>query len=411
MLDADKWQEILNTISKNKLRTFLTAFSVAWGIFMLVILLGSGTGLQNGIEREFSDSATNAIYIWGGQTSKPYKGMKPGRDIRLQNSDYQDTHDNIDGIEYISARYNIWGNNQVSYKNEFGAFDIRSAHPDFQKIEKIEMLEGRFINNIDIKQTRKVAMISGLVRETLFKDEDPMGKYIKIQGVPFKVVGIYTDLDIRNRGLRTIYVPITAAQMVFKGMNRIHSFVATTGDATVEESKGIEKNIIGSIAKRHKFDPEDDRAIGHWNASEEYKKFQGLFMGIKIFIWIIGAGTLIAGVVGVSNIMMIVVNERTKEIGIRKAIGATPNSIVGLIILESVLIIAVSGYTGLVLGIGLLELLTPVFENIPFIYKPEINIQVAVAATIILIVCGVLAGYVPSRKAAKIRPVVALRDE
>ncbi len=411
MLDGDKWQEILSTISKNKLRTFLTAFSVAWGIFMLVILLGSGTGLQNGINREFSGEATNAIWIWGGQTSKPYKGMKPGRHIRLKDADYSETKSNIDGVEYISGRYYIGGNSQVSYKNEYGSFNVNSAHPDFMHIEKIEMVRGRYINVIDIKKWRKVAIISEMVQESLFKDEDPMGKYLKLNGIPFKVVGIYTDLDIRNRGLRTIYIPITSAQAVFNGRGRIHNFVVTTGDASVAESKVIEDNIIKSIARRHTFDPEDDRAIGHWNASENYQQFQNLFAGIRIFIWMIGVGTLIAGVVGVSNIMMIVVTERTKEIGIRKAIGATPGSVLNLIILESVLIIAVSGYTGMVMGIGLLELLSPVFENIPFIYQPEIDVKVAVAATVILVLCGVIAGYMPSRKAARIKPVIALRDE
>lgn len=410
MFDIDKWQEIFSTLQQNKLRTFLTGFSVAWGIFMLIILLGSGNGLQNGVEQQFSNSASNAIWIWGGQTSAAYKGMKPGRDITFRNADYKQIR-TLKGVEYASGRYNIWGNNPVTYKNEYGAFDIRSAHPDYREIEKISMVEGRYINEKDMREGRKVAMISGLVRESLFKKEDPMGKFIKINGVPFMVVGIYTDLDLRNRGLRTIYVPISAAQRVFQGGDYIHSMVVTTGDASVPESKEIEKTIKETLAKRHVFDPKDERAMSTWNTTERYRKMQNLFLGIRIFIWVIGIGTIVAGIVGVSNIMMIVVNERYKEIGVRKAIGATPFSIVSLILTESVFITSVAGYIGLILGVGLMELISGNMPANPFFVNPEVSLKLALTATLILILAGAIAGFVPARKAASIQPVLALKDE
>ncbi len=412
MFDLDNWQEIFETIRKNKLRTFLTGFSVAWGIFMLIILLGFGSGLQNGVNQEFESSATNAIWFWRGQTSMPYKGMKPGRYIRMNNEDYEQTKLKVDGVEYISGRFNIWsGNTRVNYKNEYGDFNVQSAHPDYKFIEKVEMLEGRYINKTDIDESRKVVMISQLAVESLFKAEDPMGKYININNVPFKVVGLYTDQDVRNRGLRTIYVPISAAQKVFTGGNQIHTLVVTTGDASVNESKEIESQIRSLIAQHHKFDVKDDRALGSWNASEEYSRFKNLFFGIRVFIWIIGIGTLIAGIVGVSNIMIIVVRERTKEIGVRKAIGATPGNIVGLVLFESITITTFAGYIGLVGGVGVLELISKALENVPFIKNPTADIRVAITATVLLIFSGALAGFIPARRASRIKPIVALRDE
>lgn len=412
MFDLDKWQEIVSTIKKNKLRTFLTGFSVAWGIFMLIILLGSGTGLQNGVQQEFNRSATNAIWIWSGQTSKAYEGMKPGRYIQFTNKDYETVKRKVDGLDNISSRYNIWGNDgTVSYKDQYGVFDIKNVHPDFKNIELVEMEEGRFLNKSDFEKSRKVAVISKVVKEALFKKEDAIGKYIKMSDVLFKVVGVHLDESNNNREDRNIYLPISTAQKVFTGGNRIHNLVVTTGNASVKESKAIEKEIKTILAKNHKFDVDDERAVGSWNSTEEYQKFQRLFLGIRIFIWVIGIGTIIAGIVGVSNIMLIVVKERTKEIGIRKAIGATPLSVIGLIIMESILITSFAGYVGLVLGIGLLELVSSMMPETPFFINPEADFRVAMSATLLLIFSGTLAGLIPARRAAKIKPVIALRDE
>ncbi|HAH59664.1 MAG: ABC transporter permease [Lentimicrobium sp.] len=410
MFDRDKWQEIFSTIKKNKLRTFLTGFSVAWGIFMLIILLGSGKGLQNGVSKEFDSSATNTIWVWSGQTSLPYKGMKPGRNIQLENKDYDEVKTSVKGIDKSSSRYNIWGNNILSYKKQNGSFNIRNVYPDYADIEKLVIVKGRFINHPDIEHYRKATTISTQVEDALFKGEDPIGKYINVNGVPFKVVGIFTDDDSRDDNMRTIYLPISTAQRVFSGDNRINTIAITVGDASVTESKEIEKEVRTKLATLHKFDPEDPRAIFIWNSLEEFQKFMRLFAGIQSFIWIIGFGTIVAGIVGVSNIMMIVVKDRTKEIGIRKAMGATPFSIVSLILQEAVLITSFAGYIGLVMGVVVLETVGKNIES-KFFSQPSVDLQVAVYALVLLVFCGALAGFIPARRAAAIKPIEALRDE
>lgn len=411
MFDLDKWQEIFSTIEKNKLRTFLTGFSVAWGIFMLIILQGSGIGLQNGVSNEFRSSATNAIWAWNGQTSKAYAGMKPGREIQMTNEDYEYIAATVKGVELISSRYQIWSGNTVSYKNEFGSFSIRGVHPDYGTVEKLTIVEGRFINDKDISETRKSVIISTKVKEALFKNgEAALDKYIQVNGIPFKVVGVFDDDDGRDDNMQLVYLPLSAAQRVFGAGRDIQALVATVGDANEEEAKLIEEDIKSKLAARHRFDVTDDRAMFFWNSVEEFQKFKKLFASISMFIWVIGIGTIIAGVVGVSNIMMIVVKDRTKEIGIRKALGATPGSIIGLIMQEAILITGFAGYIGLVLGVGLLELISKNIDT-PFFRQPEVNIQIAIGATVLLVVAGALAGFIPARRAASIRPIEALRDE
>lgn len=410
MFDTDKWNEILSTIRKNKLRTFLTGFSVAWGIFMLIILLGSGNGLENGVKKEFASSATNTIWIWNGQTSLPYKGMKPGRNIQMRNQDYDEVKRTVKGIELGSPRFNMWGSNLLSYKKQYGTFNIRTVYPDYQFIEKIEIKQGRFVNNTDLQQFRKVTSISTQVEEALFKGEAPLGKYIKVNGIPFKVVGTFADNDERDDNMRMIYIPMTTAQRVFSGENRIHTISITVGDATAEESKQIENNVKSKLASIHKFDVNDPRAIGTWNSVEEFTRFQKLFAGIRLFIWIIGFGTIIAGIVGVSNIMMIVVKDRTKEIGIRKAMGATPWSIISLVLQEAILITSFAGYIGLVLGVVILETVGSKIES-NFFSQPQVDLKIAIYALILLVFSGAVAGFIPARKAAAIKPIEALRDE
>ena len=409
MFDLDKWQEIYSTIRKNKLRTFLTGFSVAWGIFMLIVLLGSGYGLENGVRKEFEDDATNTLWVNQGITSIAYKGYKPGRFIRFTNKDYDNTK-KVENVEYISGRFSIWENNTLSYKNEFGSFDIFCTHPDYGKVESTIPVKGRFLNKTDVVENRKVTAIGKLVDDALFKGEDPLGKYIKVAGIPFKVVGVFDDPG-GDRDLSRIYIPISTAQMVFNRGNRLGTMAMTIGDASVERSIEMEKEIRNDLAQRHNFNPEDQRAVHIWNNFEEYSRFMTLFANIRLFIWIIGVGTIIAGIVGVSNIMMIVVKERTKEIGIRKSMGATPGSIVSLILQESILITAFAGYIGLVLGVGLLELVSKNLPATDYFSNPEVNISVALGATVILILAGAIAGFVPARKAASVKPVVALRDE
>lgn len=411
MFDLDKWQEIFSTIEKNKLRTFLTGFSVAWGIFMLIILQGSGIGLQNGVSNEFRSSATNAIWMWNGQTSKAHAGMKPGRNIQMTNEDYEYIARTVKGVELISSRYQLWSGNTVSYKNEYGSFSIRGIHPDYAIVEQLTVTEGRFINEKDQQETRKSVIISLKVKEALFKNgEEALDKYVQLNGIPFKVVGVFNDDDGRDDNMQLVYVPIATAQKVFGAGRDVQGMVVTVGNATEAEATLIEEEIKSKLAARHHFDVTDERAMFFWNSVEEFQKFKKLFASISMFIWVIGIGTIIAGVVGVSNIMMIVVKDRTKEIGIRKALGATPGSIISLIMQEAILITGFAGYIGLVLGVGLLELISKSIDT-PFFKQPEVNIQIAVGATLLLIVAGALAGFIPARRAASIKPIEALRDE
>lgn len=410
MFDTDKWNEILSTIKKNKLRTFLTGFSVAWGIFMLIILLGSGKGLENGVNKEFASSATNTIWIWNGQTSLPYKGMKPGRNIQMHNEDYDEVVKTVKGIDLSSPRFQMWGDNTLSYKRNYGTFNIRTVYPDYQYIEKLEIVAGRYVNNTDLEQYRKVTTISTQVEEALFKGEPSIGKYINVKGIPFKVIGTFKDDDERDENMRMIYIPMTTAQRVFAGENHIHTIALTVGNADAAESKEIENAVKSKLASLLKFDANDPRAIGTWNSVEEFTRFQKLFAGIRLFIWIIGFGTIIAGIVGVSNIMMIVVKDRTKEIGIRKAMGATPWSIISLVLQEAILITSFAGYIGLVLGVLVLETVGSKIES-NFFSHPEVDIRIAIYALILLVGSGALAGFIPARKAAAIKPIEALRDE
>jgi putative ABC transport system permease protein len=411
IFDWDKWQEIFETMKKNRLRTFLTGFSVAWGIFMLIILLGSGNGLENGVKKAFEGDATNTLWINPGQTSIAYKGMKSGRNIQFTNEDYELMKKEIPHIDKISGRLNVWQNNTLSYKKEYGNYDIIACHPGYGYYETLDLEEGRFINDDDISGFRKVVVIGVPVRDALFKGENPIGKYIHVSGVPFKVTGVFSDVG-GDRDMQRVYVPLSTAQRVFNFGNRIFTIGIVTQDINMEQSRAMTENVRQALAQKHKFDPEDQRAVFVWNNLEQYQQLLSLFASIRLFIWIIGIGTIIAGVVGVSNIMMIVVKERTQEIGIRKALGATPWSIISLILMESVLITSFAGYVGLVMGVGLLELVSPVFETSETFFKnPEVDITIALGATLVMIVSGMLAGFVPARKAAAIQPIEALRYE
>lgn len=416
MFDLDKWQEILSTIKKNKMRTFLTGFSVAWGIFMLMILLGSGNGLSNGVASNFMNDAVNAMWIWTGETKIPYQGLKAGRPIRFHNKDY-DVIKKIKGVETASGRY-FMGNTRYSYKNESGEYTTVTCHPQLNDVERMQLLEGRFINDIDILHDRKVVVIGKDIKTALFKDKTALGEYVKVNSVPFKVIGVCVEPgSTRNRNA---FMPVSTAQMVFNGSNRLHNFAITIDGKTLKESRAIEERIRTTFAHMHHFDVKDESALGLYNKMENYLQTMKIFQAIKIFIWIIGIGTLIAGIVGVSNIMLIVVKERTKEIGIRKAIGASPASVIGLILLESVLITTMAGYIGLVLGTGLMELINFIMvqsanagpqQSGTMFLNPTVDFGVAVSATILLIVAGTIAGYIPAKRAASIKPIVALRDE
>lgn len=410
MFDLDKWQEIFSTISKNKLRTFLTGFSVAWGIFMLIILLGSGNGLQHGAENSFAGDAINAIWINPGKTSLPYNGYKPGREIKLQNTDLLDIEQNIKGIENLSARKYLSGVGQVSFQGKTGNFDVLGCRPGEKDAEQIELLGGRFINELDVAEVRKVACLGKDMKIELFGDNNPIGNYIIINGIPFKVIGWYTDQG-GERDVRRTWIPLSTHQRVFGNPNKIDRIVMTTGDATVEEANLISNNLRSRLSERLNFDPEDQRAIYIRNQAENFEKFAQLFSGIRWFVVFIGLGTILAGVVGVSNIMMIVVKERTKEIGIRKAMGATSYNIISLIMQESIFITTIAGYIGLTSGVFLLELVGNSIKDSPFFSNPEIDLPTAIYATLALIIAGSIAGLIPALRASKIEPVNALRED
>lgn len=416
MFDVDKWQEILATIKKNKMRTFLTGFSVAWGIFMLMILLGSGNGLSNGVASNFMNDAVNAMWLWTGKTTVPYQGLNTGRTIEFHNDDYE-VMGRISGVERVSGRY-FMGNTRYSYGRESGEYTTITCHPELRDVEQLELMEGRFINKVDIQQNRKVVVIGKDIYDALFKEKPALGEYVTVNQVPFKVIGICREPgSTRNRNA---YMPVSTAQRIFSGGNRLHNFAVTLSGETLQESQQIEQRIRSTFASKLKFDEKDESALGIYNKLENYIQTMRIFQAIKIFIWIIGMGTLTAGVVGVSNIMLIVVKERTKEIGIRKAIGASPASVVSLILLESILITTIAGYIGLVLGTGLMEMINyfmvqsagdTATQGETIFMNPTVDFGVAVSATVLLVVAGAIAGYIPARRAARIRPIVALRDE
>jgi putative ABC transport system permease protein len=409
MFSRDSWEEIFATIRKNKLRTFLTSFSVAWGIFMFIILLGSGTGIRNGVIDEFKDDANNSIWLFSGRTSMPHKGLKPGRSIQFTNDEYDRTK-KMDEVDHISSRYGVWGAT-VNQGKEYGNYSIRSTHPGHQYLENTIITKGRFLNELDLEDRKKVIVISELIQKDLFPEtNDAMGKYLNVNGIPFKVVGIYIDEGSESE-MRILYIPITTGQTVFNGSNKIDQYMFTVGDATLEESKAIAEEVRQDLARVHNFNPEDQRAVFVRNLMENMKTYTDLLDNIRIFIWVIGIGTILAGIVGVSNIMLIVVKERTKEIGIKKAIGATPANIIGQIILEAIFITSIAGYVGLVGGVFVLQLMAENIKGVDFFQNPEVDFGVAITSTLILILAGVFAGLFPATRAASINPVIALREE
>lgn len=408
IFNRDTWEEIFETIGKNKLRTFLTAFSVAWGIFILVILSGAGNGLRNGAQEQFGNDAKNSVWIDAGRTSLAWNGLKPNRDIQLTNEDFQYIREHIKEIDHGSAVFRGRTSKMLSYKKEHAGFTVRPVMPEHKDLEKIDILQGRFINDLDIKDYQKVCAIGKPVKEALFKKEDPIGKYIDVDNSKYMVVGVFFDAGRGDND--RIYIPITTAQRAWNGKNYVNTMWVSMGNSTIEETEVVTKQIRELIAKKHNFDPKDKDALGVFNGSAEFARVTNMLTGIKIFVTIIGIFTLIAGIVGVSNIMMIIVKERTREIGIRKALGATPASIIGQIMMESIFITGTAGYTGLVLGVGVIEGARAIGIDSDFFKNPEIDFGLAVFSTILLIISGALAGLIPSIRAARIEPVVALRE-
>ena len=414
MFSLERWQEIFETMGKNWLRTLLTMISVFFGIFILVILLGFSSGIKNGVRNEFEQDATNRISIWTGVTTKEFKGLNPGRRIQLRNSDFEEINTKYDDdLEYRTGLYSIWGGT-VTYKKESGNYRIEGANADQQFIENESMVLGRFINNSDLQTSVKVAVIGNQIKKDLFKDENPIGKSIEVFGINFLVVGVYTDPGGTREETR-IFIPITTAQKVFNAGDKLRSLAYTIKmsdnfDEAVALSASLSEQFESDIKNKYSIAPDDRSAVRVNDTLEEAKKIYGLIDTISLVFWIIGLFTIIAGRVGVSNIMLIVVKERTKEIGIRKAIGALPSSIIGMILQEAIFITALAGFIGLFSGVFLLDAVGPMIEN-DFIKNPQVDFKTAMLAVGLLIFAGALAGFIPARRAANIKPIEALRDE
>jgi putative ABC transport system permease protein len=414
MFNIERWQEIFEAIAKNKLRTFLTGISVASGIFILVILLGAGKGLENGIAKQFERDADGLIEIWTGTTSKQYKGLNPGREIQFRNSDYDVSVQKFDSqLVKKSASYSFW-NGVIVYGKETGNYRYAGVYPDHQAIENATIINGRFINSNDLKGSEKVTVIGQKVKLDLFKDKNPIGEVIAINNINFKVVGVFTD-PAGEREESRVYLPLTTTQQAFGVSDKIKnmSFTLTkmaTYEQALAQSNQFTQQLGQLLRSKNTIAPDDESAVGINSSIKNAKQFYDLNLYIRLFFWWVGICTIIAGVVGVSNIMLIIVKERTKEIGIRKALGASPISIIGMILHESIFITTISGFVGLLSSLLLLEFVGPQIKSEYFL-KPEVDFSIALTTLALLVFAGALAGFSPAYRAAKIKPIVALRDE
>jgi putative ABC transport system permease protein len=416
VFDLDNWTEIFSVIKKNKLRTFLTGFSISWGIFMFCILLSAGNGLKNGVMSNFGTRSVNSLQFWGRRTSMPYKGFPENRKINLDEKDLDLIKKQVP--EAVDVSGVITANVNVSYKTFNSSCSFEGVNPDYKRINgiKIKDNQGRFINDMDMKGARKVAVINQRIKDVLFQNDNPVGKQIIAGGLGYTIIGVFEEDSWGNE--EKAYIPFSTALILYNkgwGINDIAFTIQ--GLKTEEENEVFEENFRGKLSVLHIFDPEDTRSIGIWNQLENYLQTIGIFNGISVFIWVIGLGTLIAGIISISNIMLITVKERTREFGIRKALGAKPSSILGSILLESVLITSLFGYFGMFMGIGLGELVNSALENaesseiMNVFLNPTVEVGIAVGAMCILIVSGVLAGYFPALKAVRISPVEAMKEE
>jgi len=421
IFDYDKWQEIMSVLKKNKLRTFFTAFGVFWGIFLLVVMMGSGNGLRNSALDGFGNMATNSFFMWTQRTTMPYKGFQRGRYYNFRNADTEAIRQNLAEVDKVAPRLQAGGyrggGSNVIRGERTGAFTVFGDTPDFFDIMPMNIVQGRLINKMDIDEQRKVILIGERVYDEMFKkDENPIGEYLQVNGVYFKVVGVVKSKQKGQRAEeddKAIHMPLNTLQQTYN-YGDIVGWYSITAKKGIPASE-VEQKTKDFLKTRHHVHPDDNRAIGSWNMENEYNKFNSLFAGITILVWIVGSGTLFAGVVGVSNIMLIVVKERTKEIGIQRAIGAPPSTIISQIILESVLLTTMAGYVGLVIGVGLIELvdylITTSGAESEMFQNPEVNFDMAMLSLGILVIAGIFAGLIPARRAVSIKPIDALRDE
>lgn len=396
-------------MNRNRFRTAITAMSVAWGIFMLVILLGAGQGLENATRWEFRDDATNSLWMFSGKTTMPYQGQAVGRELKFTDADYEQIS-NLEEVEYATGRFQRWTNSVVKYGDRHSSFGIRSVHPDHQYLEMTDVVRGRYLNDLDIRQKRKVVVIGIEVAKYLFRGVDPIGEWVEIGGLQYKVVGVFEDVGSIGE-MRQVYIPITTAQAAYNGVNEMAMIMVTVGDATAAEAEVLTDKVLNSLARKHHFDPRDKRALRVRNNVERFEQVSTTFTMLNAFVWLVGLGTVMAGIVGVSNIMLVSVTERTREIGLRKALGATPASIIAMVMQEAIVLTSASGYAGLVAGVVVLELMIRFLPENTYIRDPEVNFGAALFAMFLLVFFGAMAGFFPAARAAAVRPIDALRSE
>jgi putative ABC transport system permease protein len=416
MFDLDKWKEIWATLRSNRLRTFLTAFGVFWGILMLMLMLGFGSAMQSGSQRQMKGMATNLLFCWGQQTTEAYDGLPPGRQVRFTTADIEVLR-RLPGVEHLAPRLQLggWMNNfSVGYGSKTGSFTVMADYPEFRHIVAFEYEAGRFINERDIAERRKVAVIGANVKQQLFGDEDPIGKYLRISSVYFQVIGVTKTMRPGREGDRdatTLFVPFTTLKTAFKMGDRVGFFAMTAKPGT--DGKELERQVKEALKRQHRIAPTDDLAIGSFNMFEMFKRIGGLFFMMSAIAWIVGGATLFAGVIGVSNIMLITVKERTKEIGVRKALGATPFSIIAMVMKEAIVLTSLAGLLGVAAGVGVLALADTVLANMtdsPF-GPPNVQLGTVLKAVAVLVTAGGFAGIMPASHAASIKPIEALRAE
>ena len=409
MFNRDRWTEIFETIGKNKLRTFLSGFTVSLGIFIFIILFGLGNGLKNTFQEFFLDDASNAIFLYPGKTSKPYKGFKANRRIEFRNDDLMDIKENFSFyLEHLTPR--ITRNALTRYKNQSNNYSTRAVAPGHQFVEKTILMKGRYINQSDISRKTKVAVIGRMVAKDLFKSEEAIGKFINLGSSAFKVVGIFQDEGGDNEE-RNIYIPFTTRQLIEKSNDKVDQIILTyRKELGYLGAMGLENGLKKYFKEKKSVSPEDPNGFYIRNIADDLRETQQFAVVLQLIVSFVGLGTLIAGIIGISNIMVFVVKERTKELGIRKALGATPNSVIKMVLQESVFITIISGYLGLIFGVLVLENIGVKLDKY-FIKNPFIEISTALMATVVLIIFGAIAGYIPAKRASSIKPIIALRDE
>jgi len=410
MFDLDRWIEIFQTLSKNKLRTALSGFTIAFAILLFTLLFGIGNGLKHTFEKQFAGDAQNSVYIRSGKTTKPYKGLQSGRKIQFKNEDTKFINEQFEkNIQFFSPnieRFNV----QAIYKGEQNNYTVRGVYPDYQPLESAVMVEGRFISVLDLKKRAKVVAIGRLVEEDLFKNFPALGKNISLDGISYQVIGIFSDPGGDNDE-RYIYMPFSTAQGMYRSNDELDQFGLTFNpELNVDKALAFTNLLEKVLKERHQVDPRDQSALRVQNYAEGTKNVQQFMTVLNIIILFIGIGTLIAGIIGISNIMVYIVKERTKELGIRKALGATPQSIIGMIMMESIFVTAIAGYAGLMIGVFTLKAIGSSLEKY-FIVNPSVETYVVVGATIILIIAGTIAGYIPAKRASSIKPIEALNDQ